>query len=249
MLALNNFFVDLAALLAVSIFRKKRARAYRLLAGAIWGTLGSCAVFLFCGHMAVYFLVVHFFINPLVLFFSFRETGRKDFFTDLCVGYFAFLIIGGITEWLYADGNGVFPYELAVGIAVPVLIVAAFWHRRQKRKRVRYLKAELWHEEVYISLQALSDSGNLLRDPYTGKNVNLIDKTVYVRTFGPPQAVRMIPYESLGCQHGLLEAVTIEKLSYVLEDGEIQIEQAVLGLADHTLFERKSYQMIINESI
>ncbi len=245
-LALNNFIVDMAALTAVSFFLKRRVRAYRILAGAVIGTIGSCAVFVLCRRMAAYLLFVHFIINPFVMFFCFREKSKEDLIADLCAGYFAFLIIGGMTEWLYDGGNGYFSYKTAVSAALLLLAAAVFWIRRQFQNRIRYFEAEICQEGKRVRLKALSDSGNLLRDPYTGKAVSMIDRQVYEAAWGCCQSARLIPYESLGCRHGLLEAVTIEELSFAYGNREKKIQKAVLGLADHALFEKKPYQMIIN---
>ncbi len=245
-LAMNNFFADLAALLAVNIFLKRRVRAHRILAGAVLGTAGSCAAFLFTRQMAAYLLLVHFAVNPAVLLFCFREKTRQDFFADLCGGYFAFLIIGGITEWLYEGGNGWFSYKMALSAALILLFAALLWVKKQFKNRIRYFEAEICQDGKKICLKALSDSGNLLHDPYTGKAVSMIDRRIYEAAYGKTGAVRLIPYESLGCRHGLLEAVTIEELSYIYGSCEKKIQKAVLGLADHALFEKKPYQIIIN---
>ncbi len=245
-LAINNFLADLAALFAVSVFFKRKTPARRILAGAVLGTLGSCAAFLCCRHMAVYLLAVHFLVNPLVLLFCFREKTKQEFLADLCGGYFAFLLLGGITEWLYEGENGFLSYKMTVSAAFLLLPAAVLWIRRQLQNRIRYLEAQLCQQGKRLCLTALSDSGNLLRDPYTGKAVSMIDRSVYETAYGAAQAVRLIPYESLGCRHGLLEAVTIEELSYAYGNGTKTIKRAVLGLADHALFEKKPYQMIIN---
>lgn len=245
-LAVNNFIVDLAALLAVNIFRKKSVHAHRILAGALLGTCESCLAFVLFSHPPVYLMIVHFLCNPTVIYFTFREKSKQDFFSDICIGYFAFLIIGGAVQWLYDDGAGLVTYEMAVGAALLLPVMFVLWLGRQLKCRMRYLDAKICQSGKYVCLQALSDSGNLLTDPYTGKPVSMIDRHVYEKAYGTPQAVRLIPYESLGRRHGLLEAVTIEKLSYVYEKKVREIPQAVLGLADHALFEHKPYQMIIN---
>ena len=245
-LAVNNFLADLAALLAVHLFRRKRIRAWRLLAGAGAGTLCSSLLFAACKSPAAYLLLVHFLVNPVVLIYCFREKSKQDFFYDLCVGYFAFLIIAGAVEWLYAGGFGLVSYETAQGAALLLLPVAALWLRRKMKNRTKYLEVGISHKGKQITLRALADSGNLLADPYTGKPVSMIDRDVYEAAYGAPQSMRLIPYESLGCRHGLLEAVTVECLSYVSADGADSIKEAVLGLADHALFEKKTYQMIMN---
>ena len=245
-LALNNFFVDLAAFLAVNLFLRRRIRAHRILAGALAGTIISCVVFTVCRNLAVYMLIVHFIINPAVLYLIFREKNKKDFFTDLFVGYFTFLIVGGIIEWMYAGGRGILSYETAAAAAVFVLLAAVLWTRRYLKNRTRDLGVSICLNKKSVRLRALSDSGCLLHDPYIGKPVSMIDRSVFEANYGTPKAVRLIPYESLGCRHGLLCAVTIDEIKFVYGNEEKCVKQAVLGLADRELFEKKSYQMIIN---
>ncbi len=244
-LAVNNFLVDLAALFAVNLYRKRNMRSLRILAGALAGTFLNCAVFLMFRHPAAYLLVVHFLVNPVIVWFCFREKSKQDFFSDLCVSYFMFIIIGGTVEWLYAKGSGVFSYETALIMSFAVLCAAVLWLGRRMR-RARYIQAKARQNGVWITVRALSDSGNLLTDPYTGKKASMIDRSVYEAAYGAPSAVRLIPYESLGCRHGLLEAVTIEELCFVYEERTKAVQGAVLCLADHALFEKKPYQMIIN---
>ena len=244
-LAVNNFLVDLAALLAVNLYRRRNVRALRILAGALAGTLLNCLVFLALGHPAAYLLTVHFLVNPGIVYFCFREKSKQDFFSDLCIGYFMFILIGGTVEWLYAKGSGLLTYESALLAALFVLCAACLWFGRRMR-RFRYFNAKIRQNGTGITLRALADSGNLLTDPYTGKHASMIDRRAYEAAFQAPQAVRLIPYESLGCRHGLLEAVTIEELSFVYDDQKKTVKGAVLCLVDHALFEKKPYQMIIN---
>lgn len=245
-LAMNNFLADLAALLAVKVFLHRKARARRILLGALLGSLISSAVFAICKNMAQYLLIVHFLLNPLILLFSFRERSRKDFFADLCAGYFAFLLIGGIMEWLYAGGHGLLAYEPAAAVCLLLFTWGVLWARRQVKNNTKYVTAYIQNNGRKIQIQALCDSGNLLHDPYLKKPVSMIGRKDYEEAFGQPQPVRYIPYKSLGCSHGLIEAVTVEELSFTYQNREQHIRQAVLGLAGHELFDKKTYQMILN---
>ncbi len=245
-LAVNNFLADLAALLAVHLFRRRRVRAYRILSGALLASAASCVLFLVCQSPAAYLLTVHFLLNPAVLFYCFRQKSKHDFFSDLCIAYFAFLILGGAVEWLQTGVGGFFSYQMAIGIALVGLPASSLWLRRQFQSRTRYVEAELCQNGRRINVKALCDSGNLLTDPYEGKPVSMIDRKLYEEAFGAAQSVRLIPYESLGCRCGLLEAVTIEELNIASANGTKSSKRAVLGLADHALFQNKPYSMIIN---
>lgn len=231
---------------AANLFLQRQVRAYRILAGAVLGTVANCLAFLVCRNMAAYLLLVHFALNPLVLFVSFREKDSKEFLADLCVSYAAFLLLGGVIEWLYAGGNGAVPYEAAAVLALCLLMLAVLWSKQWLKNCIRYPKVRFCSKNRQLRLRALADSGNLLRDPYTGKPVTLVDREIYEAAYGAPEAVRLIPYESLGCRHGLLEAVTIEELEFTYGNRRLKVSQAVLGLAEHALFEAKPYQVIMN---
>ncbi len=244
--AVNNFFVDLVALAAVRLFLKKNAKAGRVIIGALSGTIGNCAAFVICPNMAAYYLLVHFLLNPLVLYISFQERDRKAFFADLCAGYVAFLLAGGIMEWLYAGGVGFFPYRPAYLAVAVFFAVAALWGRQWLRSLMRVLEVRICQDGKTLCLPALADSGNLLHDPYTGMPVSMVDRRAYEAAYGAPGSVRLIPYESLGCRHGLLEAVTVEWLSFTYGKHRVRIQRAVLGLAEPELFRKKTYSMVIN---
>lgn len=245
-LAINNFFVDLTAFIAVNLFLKRKVRPLRLLFGAAASTLAGCLAFAICGNMSVYLLLVNAALYPSVLYLTFHPKSRSSFFADLCISYLAFVLLGGMMGWLYAGGNGFFSYEVASMAALCLLVAAVFWSKQWLKSYERYMETQIIHQGKRIRLRALADSGNLLHDPYTGKPVSMVDREIYEKTYGQPQTVRLVPYESLGCGHGLLEAVTIDALEIVYGNHKIRIEHAVLGLAEQQLFSRKPYKMILN---
>ncbi len=125
-------------------------------------------------------LTVHFLVNPGIVYFCFREKSKQDFFSDLCIGYFMFILIGGTVEWLYAKGSGLLTYESALLAALFVLCAACLWFGRRMR-RFRYFNAKIRQNGTGITLRALADSGNLLTDPYTGKHASMIDRRAFRR--------------------------------------------------------------------
>lgn len=248
-LAINNFFADFAALAAVNFFMGRSVRVHRILAGAAAGTLGSCLSFAVCGNTGAYLLTVHFLLNPLVLYFCFRERTGNAFLTDLAISYCAFLFLGGIMEWLYAGGRGALPYGATLAVSAALFFALLRFSGRWLKSRGKYLHIGIRQNGTCKNLLALTDSGNLLVDPYTQKPVSMVDRSAYTAAYGSPEHVRLIPYESLGCRHGLLEAVTVEELNFAYGGRRVKIRQAVLGMADPGLFEKKPYQMILNPQV
>lgn len=228
------------------IFLQRKARALRLLVGALISTAFNCLTFLLCQNMAVYLFLVYFLWNPAVIYFIFREKSKSVFFTDLTACYLAFLLSGGMMEWLYAGGGGMLSYGMAAAAVLLALMALIVWSRHRMGARSCYLRVKICDHGKELWVHALIDSGNLLHDPYTGKPVSMIDREFYESGFGCAQNPRLIPYESLGCKHGMLESVLIEGLSFSYEGCAWNVKEPALGLAEHRIFEKKPYQMIIN---
>ncbi len=98
-----------------------------------------------------------------------------------------------------------------------------------------------------IPAKGFFDTGNLLVDPIVGKPVHIIKKEMLQGQVEQGQLlVRMIPFHSLGRDHGLLEAVTIEGMYIFREDQPLYLEKPILGLAEENLFQDDRCQVILN---
>ena len=98
-----------------------------------------------------------------------------------------------------------------------------------------------------IPAKGFFDTGNLLVDPIVGKPVHIIKKEMLKGQVEQGQLlVRMIPFHSLGRDHGLLEAVTIEGMYIFREDQPLYLEKPILGLAKENLFQDDRCQVILN---
>lgn len=244
-LALHNFILDLAAFLAVRLLLKRCAKAARILSGAAAGTAAGCLAFVFCGNTAAYLLLMHFVINPIVLYFVFRQKDKRVFFADWGVSYAVFLFMGGVMEWMY-EGAGIQAFAPAALITLLFLAMILLQGIKRLKKRLCCMEVWLFQNGRKLCLQALSDTGNLLREPYESRAVSIIDRSVYEAAFGRPQGALLIPYESLGRTDGLLETVSIEELHFIYGSRTQRVGHAAIGLADHALFYKKPYQMILN---
>ena len=90
------------------------------------------------------------------------------------------------------------------------------------------------------------DSGNCLREPYSGRPVSVISGE-WKEILGVPQdRIRLIPYETVtGRAEKMMEIVTIP--SMILEQDSVkEFSSAVIGFGNPDIFRGKSYGMILH---
>jgi hypothetical protein len=77
--------------------------------------------------------------------------------------------------------------------------------------------------DVFISIngrryvfEALADSGNSLREPFTGRPVNLIGKTAALKLEGgiPHERFVTVPYHAVGTEKGLLRGIRTDEIEF-----------------------------------
>lgn len=102
-----------------------------------------------------------------------------------------------------------------------------------------------------ITFLAILDTGNLLRDPLTGEPVSLISKDAaeQIRTLLTEDTYRVIPYSSVGCRRGILEAYRIPEIIVCTEMEERHCFHSVLAITDKAMDKSMPYQMILHPSM
>lgn len=136
---------------------------------------------------------------------------RTVIFALLCMA------LGGLAQGI--NGGGVFSVVLSALVICSMCIIGF----RDIPGKARYVPVELAFGEKRLSLIALEDTGNTLRDPITGTPVLVVEANVAQKLTGltpqqlrsPIKAVeerafpglRLIPYRSVGQSNGMLLAL------------------------------------------
>lgn len=242
--------MDVTALLAVDFFLKRSSRKSKIWIGAFILSLCETLLLLFCGNKEVYLVLTHFLLVPLTNFCVFGWGSWKRFLENGAVSYLMMLLLGGIREWVweqsYFSKGGMVEYGVSVGVFLVVLRYLA-----QKRAYGSHeYEVSLKYGEHKIQLKAYLDSGNQLRDIYTGKMVHIIaEKNMQELFQGKEMPFRFVPYTVLGKTDGWIRVVTIDEMILQLEGKEKRIASVVLGIAENGELEGVPFEVILHADV
>ncbi len=221
---LINFTVDLLAFHLAAVFTKIKLRSHRLMFATLLSSLYACMMIFFSGEpwVAALLSIVSLIIVSYTLVGGIRILRR----IKLMVSFFLFLtVIGGIVHWTYGMLSEYFPQQeqaevhdrrlliLAVLVLLSIGIIRLLFllFFNSATERTSRLRLEFMGREIL--LDALVDTGNLLKDPMDMTPVMLIKKKAVSSLFpkGIPDInevdnspelkhhVRLIPV----CQNGI----------------------------------------------
>lgn len=243
----TNLYFHYFLLLLLNEILHKGVRLRRLFFTAIMGALIQVIAFLLFQNTIFGNIIGYIVIPPLMLWVCFRHRSWKELLWELCIGWFLMWMLGGCMLWLHTriQGNGA--YLICMGLlAVAATFFLGIFMGEKDRQKI--YDVQIRHGKKEYVTRGLLDTGNLLQDPYVQLPVSLICRDVYMDRLSDGEEVctRYIPYSSLGKEHGLIEAVTVEEMIVRCNHKEYKIKPAVLALAGDDFIKTDSYQMILN---
>lgn len=244
------FLVDLTAFLTTLCVLKQKIKIGRCLALALLSAVLETLLFLFMKNFLLYRLLILCIVNPLLIYLLARPKRVSELIRAYLTVTGIILFAGGMQNFffqLFSSKQG----ELAwcLGLAVISGGICCV-EKISRHNRQHILEARLVYQDQTLILQSLLDTGNLLRDPFTGKPVSVVAETALKAVFRlPEEKIRYIPYHTVGMDQGLMKAFTVDKMYLLLSGKEVEIQDPVIGISDRELFSDHSIQMILNGAL
>ena len=134
-----------------------------------------------------------------------------------------------------------------------------------------FCNIDIKFRDKIISVKALIDSGNMLKEPISGCPVIVVEKYKLIDIL-PTEILqnlkeiiegkflcsnenteisnylprfRVIPFSSLGKQNGLLLGIKVDKVTINFEDEEKNVNDVIIGIYDEHLSKRESYTALV----
>lgn len=243
----TNFTMDTVALWVCGKLMKQKRKGRRLFMAGFFGTAAALACFFLMKSYTCYLLMVHFVINPVMVFLYFESKRVKEFLTQYLFTYLVVILLGGIMEFSRGLWNSSLGYWAAVIGAVAFIFFAEKVSDLWKKQKDTVVELLILTGERQLKARGFLDTGNLLRDPVVNRPVHIIKGELLEQELTDGNLlIRLIPYHSLGTEHGLLETVTLEGMYILKGEVSVYLEKPVFGIAREKLFQEDKYDVILN---
>ncbi|MBD9303435.1 MAG: hypothetical protein EGS63_01325 [Lachnospira sp.] len=270
--------MDLVILLIVNRIMRYHASAIRLLLSSTLGAVWSVAAVMIPDryrlfvNLCTYFIVTALMlavINSPLNIIKARQSNKdryaltnylKELFKGMIIMLSVACFSGGIMHMIvyYTYAGWIIRRILVtynqliylILISVVVIIVIARVYRTYKKNSDIY-KVTVIVDNHRIMLHGIVDTGNQLTDKYTGKPVNVMDKSYFenvlyqINDYGRLK-YHFIPYRTIGNNEGIIEVITSDYMYISGKDETKAYKGALIGLSDRKVSQNGEYQALIN---
>lgn len=285
-LFLINFIMVYFIFFIVNKLIKSKISLKRLAFSSFFATLLYILTIIFIPFSNILSIFIVSFIFIISIIIGFKPKTIKYFFKIfLLVNITSFCIGGGsIALFYYINLNSVlnnlldftiqhFPLKiLIISIISTYIIIKLFlsWYKKIFIKKQSFYNITLYKNNTNVSLNALLDTGNNLKEPITKKPV-IIAEFIAIKPILPEKLkiifyekqeddlnklltldntadIRFIPFKSIGKKSGLLIGIKIDKLEIHTEN-KIILKDAIVAISNFNLSNDNFYNALLNPEL
>lgn len=247
-LFLINFMMDYILLLLVKKILKCTATLGNIALGALVGALLTCLVVaLPLPWWFIKFLLYHVGVNVLMLKLALHLQWDKKLWKAIFLLYISSFLLGGMLEYVrqYVEIGSLF-FVLAIGC---YYVSSGVWKILSLIFKTGQCRCDvdLYMNGRCVTVPALIDTGNTLRDKFTGKAVSIIESQIAQELLDGeiPEGLRYISYHTIGRKNAVMPVVVLDGLRIVGE-GEKWVDKPMIGISEEKISSDGEYRMIIN---
>ncbi len=130
--------------------------------------------------------------------------------------------------------------------------------RYESRQRIFFqVEFKILHKKLEVC--AFLDTGNFLYEPVSQMPVCILEEETFLKYFHEPlfkmiekqeaEGIRMIPYQSVGREHGMMPAVMANDMKITKEDRIIEHKKAVIAISKVSLSKWGAYEMLLHPDL
>ncbi len=250
---IENVMMDALLLILVALLLKEKIRWWRLVTASLAGGAGAVLILVSGIRFGViYVLSVLFLDATMVLICIYHPKNRMPFRRPvLGVIYLHGMMsaYGKLMECVIRLAGAHSAQTIVTVVLTGIVAILVVYRNAADSRHIYDVTLSENGEDIVI--RALFDTGNLLCDPVSGKPVSVMEETAEIRQWMTkyPQKYRVIPYRSVGNEHGILEGIVVERMMIQREEGEIVKREAVVALYKGKLSRDGTFQMILNHKL
>ncbi len=278
---LENVLINYIILELTGILLKKKRAFFRLLLSSILGAFFS-AFSLISSLSVAENILLKLFISIFMVVIAFKENKKVNIIKNIVFFYLTTFVLGGISfMFIYfmrpynifiSNGVLIGSYSLNkffIGIFFAICFIRAisFLLKSRIEKNNLICDLEIVIKEKTARIKVLMDTGNLLKEPFTGKPVIIVEKNALKPVLEDDilenineilkgnfvqndfnTLFNIIPYNSLGNESGMLIGIRSDFVKIFWEE-EVVIENAMIGIYEKNLSQYNNYSGLVGMEI
>ena len=280
----ENLIMNYVILSATSFISKSKTSWIRMFVASLVGTL--YVVISYISKLDLYAnILLKIILSAIIVFIAYYPKDAKKFIKQLTLFYLTTFTFGGVATYLIyvlkpqniIIENGMYKgtYVLKVifmgaivGTAILIISFRFYKNKITKKDIMRKLKIIFNGKEIIVD--AMVDTGNMLKEPLTGNPVVVIEKTSLYDLLPKEilnntesilggdfnnipekikteyvQKLKIIPFSSLGKQNGMLVGIKPDKVIIINEENEETKENIVVAIYNKSLTKKGEYNALI----
>lgn len=250
----QNVLMDLQLLILTMLLLKEKIVLPRLLAASLAGGAGAVTILLSGIGFSITYVFFVLAMNTVMLLICVRRPIKGGLaFQKLVMGiiYLHGMVFayGKLMECAGRLVGERMAQIIVTGVIVGIVVFMLAYRRLVESRHI--YEVTLTEEGENVVCRALFDTGNLLTDPVSGKPVSVVEETDIMKRWLEqyPQKYKIIPYQSVGKAHGILEGIVVDELVIQKEQEQVVKRGAVVAFYKGKLSKDGDFQMILNHSL
>lgn len=281
----ENLLMNYIILFATYVIIKPKVKhpQIRIILSSLIGSVYAVIVYL--NILSIYSnLFAKIILSIVMVYVAFNPKNAKVLLKQILIFYLVSFIFGGCTFALIyfikpenvRMKNGVFVgvYPLKVGliagaIAFVTTQIAFKINKSKLNNKNTFFNIQLYYKNQSITVKALLDSGNMLKDPISQAPVIIVERESLSKIIPEKvldyigniiggdetenkqniqeylSKIRMVPFMSLGKENGMLVGIRLDKIKIETEDIDIQKENIIAGIYEKKFTKDNKYNALI----
>lgn len=248
---LENLVMDAAMLLLVLSLMKKQLVMRRILFAATCGATVTTFLLVFRIPSGLHYAAITLLLGLWLMRISMKEKNLQDMILGTVYFYtlafvFTKLFQTGMLWWRNTSHGMIIAL---FSIAIMAVATGYMLYQKKTNESEQVYKVDILEQGKRIEVQALFDTGNALREPFSGKPVSVIEKEQVKEIWEEktPEKYRLIPFHSIGKEHGVMRGMEVEEIIIWKGDRKIILHKAVIALYEGKLSRDDRFQMILHQ--
>ena len=275
---IENIIMNYIILLATGLVLKTKIKHWKLLIASLIGAIYTVLTYIVSIEVYSNFFF-KLLLSIIIIYVSFNPQNVKNMWKQIVVFYLVSFVFGGAAfAVIYViKPQDIYPIKavaLAAIIAFVITIIAFKIVKSKITKKDMFKQIKLSIEGKKIYIRTMIDTGNLLKEPITGKPVIVVEHTCLYEIL--PREIlnnlesilggdfknvsedirnkyitklKFIPFSSLGKQNGMLLGIKADFIEIIEEENTKRIDDVIIGIYNKSLTKDGKYRALMGIEI